>query len=109
MSHPDPPNSPPPTPRTGAGDNVGATSEEMNTALAAAFAMNLSHWEDNLKLVALNNALAFNGPVPELNPAFEDAVAHHFIQDTGLPYDAEALKAALSLEINRRVDAGTFP
>ena len=79
----------------------------MNTVLATAFAMNLSHWE-NGPLAALNNALAFDGPVPEQNIAFEDAVMHHFIKDNGQPYDAASLKAALSLEINSRLDAGTF-
>ncbi len=80
----------------------------MNTVLAAAFTMNLSEWEDNLKIAALNIALALDGPVPTQNIAFEDAVTHHFIKDNGHPFDSEALKAALSLEIKRRVKAGTF-
>ena len=78
----------------------------MNKTLAAATGFALRRWS-SAKLAALNLAVEY-GTVPVENVAFKDAVDQHLLKPDGRPHDMETLKAALTNEVNSRVEAGTF-
>ena len=63
---------------------------------------------DNLVLAAANNILSFSDKVPQNNLAYQALRDAGLLRDDGTPADKETLLAALSFEINRRCDAGTF-
>lgn len=79
----------------------------MNTALAAVMAMSLETFPND-ELAALNNAISWMETLPEENIAFKRAVELSLVEKTGRISGLEELQAAASLEINRRLDAGTF-
>jgi len=83
------------------------TEEENNRTLTIVTVLALGPM-DNLVLAAANNALNFTGKIAARNAAFESMYNANLIKDDGSPYDKESLLDALSYEINRRVDAGTF-
>ena len=79
----------------------------MTTPTTALEAMSLRTFSDG-ELAALNNALTGFGHVPEQNIGYKRAVDGSLLKLSGHPWDKESLLTALSFEINRRVDAGTW-
>ena len=75
----------------------------MNVPLATTSVMVLEPFFD-AELAALNNAITGFGKVGEENIAFKRARDSNLIQENGVPHDLESLEAALSFEINRRLE-----
>lgn len=79
----------------------------MNTALAAASAMALSDFSND-EIAALSNGIGGFGRISEGNISFKRAREAALVKESGLACDRESLEAALSLEINARMDRGEF-
>lgn len=75
--------------------------------LTAVYILALEDWPDDA-LAAVNLALTLGDHVPPINCGFQRAVDDKLIKESGLPWDDEAVKLALSQVINRRVEAGTW-
>lgn len=79
----------------------------MNTCLAAVMAMTLKSFPGD-ELGAMNCVISHSATLPKGNRAFKRAVETSLVEKDGRISGLEELRAAASLEINRRLDAGTF-
>ncbi len=75
--------------------------------LTAATAMALEDFTSS-ELAALNNSITGFGTVGKEVVGFERAVESGILHSGGRPCDKESLLAALSFEINQRLDRGSF-
>lgn len=75
--------------------------------LLAATMMTLKDMPNDV-LVAAHNSLTGFGKIYPENYAWQIMQEVNLIREDGYPYDSESLLAALSFEINRRLDDGTF-
>ncbi len=80
---------------------------EFNAGLAAAISLSLQSFQNN-ELAALNNAASRMGVLPSENTAFNAALNAEIIDKDGRFRCIEELRTAASIEINRRLEAGTF-
>ena len=62
----------------------------------------------NIVLAAANNAITGFNKITPPNLAFEPMKKAMLIKDDGTPFDKESLLAALSLEINKRIESGQW-
>ncbi len=80
---------------------------ELNRRLVTAMSMSLEGFPND-ELAAMNNAVTVFGMLSKGNIAFDRAVKLSLCDDAGRVSGLEELIAAASMEINRRLDAGTF-
>ena len=83
---------------------------EMNTTtpqLTAVLMLAVEGMENHV-LAAMNLALSWQGHIPRENIAFQAALEARLIRDDGAPVAKDELISAVSYEINRRLDTGTF-
>jgi len=83
------------------------SEEKIRKGMAAVLVMVLEDF-DNPELSALYLAITGFGKVGEGVRGFKKAVERQVIKPSGHPWDEEVLTIALSHEIDRRVNAGTF-
>jgi hypothetical protein len=80
---------------------------ELNASLMAVMVMSLEQFPND-ELAAMNNALSMGPRLPSHNLAFRRAKDASLVDADGGVSGLEELREAMSYEIIRRVDAGTF-